>query len=67
MDPCNGAAGWVQALADRQRALQSLQWDTPDGARALARRFGLDYLIIDRELGLPLVHQSGSLYVYRLR
>jgi hypothetical protein len=54
-------------LADRQRALQSLQWDTPDGARGLARRFGLDYLVIDRELSLPLVHQTGSLYVYRLR
>ena len=54
-------------LADRQRALEALQWDTPDGARGLARRFGLDYLVIDRELSLPLVHQSGSLYVYRLR
>jgi hypothetical protein len=54
-------------VADRQRALQSLQWDTPEGARALARRFGLDYLIIDRELSLPLVHQSGALYIYRLR
>lgn len=54
-------------LADRQRALQALEWDTPDGARALARRFGLDYLVIDRELELPLVHRSGSLYVYRLR
>jgi hypothetical protein len=54
-------------LADRQRALQSLRWDTPEGARALARRFGLDYLIIDRELSLPLVHQSGALYIYRLR
>lgn len=54
-------------LADRQRALQSLQWDTPDGARALARRFGLDYLVIDRDLELPLVHHTGSLYIYRLR
>ena len=54
-------------LADRQRALQSLQWDTPDGARALARRFGLDYLVIDQELELPAVHRSGSLYIYRLR
>jgi hypothetical protein len=54
-------------LADRQRALQSLRWDTPDGARALARRFGLDYVVIDRELDLPLVHQSGSLFVYKLR
>ena len=54
-------------LADRERALSVLPWDTPDGALALARRFGLDYLVIDRELPLPLAHQSGSLYIYRLR
>jgi hypothetical protein len=54
-------------LADRERALSVLPWDTPDGALALARRFGLDYLVIDRELPLPLAHRSGSLYVYRLR
>jgi hypothetical protein len=52
---------------DRERALQVLQWDTPDGARALARRYDLDYLIIDRELNLPLAHRSGSLFIYRLR
>ena len=52
---------------ERLRALSALPWDTPDGARALARRFGLDYLVIDRELDLPLVHRSGSLYIYRLR
>jgi hypothetical protein len=54
-------------LADRQRALAALPWDTPDGARALAQRFGLDYLVIDRPLPLPLAHRSGSLFVYRLR
>ena len=54
-------------LEERERALSVLAWDTPDGARALARRFGLDYLVIDRELELPLVHRSGSLYIYRLR
>ena len=52
---------------DRERALQVLQWDTPEGARALARRYDLDYLIIDRELDLPLAHRSGSLFIYRLR
>ena len=57
----------AMGLADRQRALQSLQWDTPEGARALARRFGLDYLIVDRDLELPLVHHTGSLNIYRLR
>lgn len=54
-------------LADRQRALESLPWDTPDGARGLARRFGLDYLVVDRDLDLPLVYRTGSLYIYRLR
>jgi hypothetical protein len=54
-------------LADRERALATLAWDTPDGARALARRYGLDYLVIDRELELPLVHRSGSLFIYRIR
>lgn len=54
-------------VADRERALAVLAWDTPDGARALARRFGLDYLVIDRELALPLVHRSGSLFIYRVR
>jgi hypothetical protein len=54
-------------INERERALSVLQWDTPDGARALARRFGLDYLVIDRELELPLIHRSGSLYIYRLR
>ena len=54
-------------INERERALSVLAWDTPDGARALARRFGLDYLVIDRDLALPLVHRSGSLYIYRLR
>ena len=54
-------------LADRQRALAALAWDTPDGARALARRYGLDYLVIDRALELPLAHRAGSLFIYKLR
>jgi hypothetical protein len=59
--------GVAMRLADRERALATLAWDTPDGARALARRYGLDYLVIDRELELPLVHRSGSLFIYRIR
>jgi hypothetical protein len=54
-------------VADRDRALGVLGWDTPDGARALARRYGLDYLVIDRQVDLPLVHQAGSLFIYTLR
>jgi hypothetical protein len=54
-------------VADRERALTAVAWDTPEGARALARRFALDYLIIDRELELPLAHRAGSLFIYRIR
>jgi hypothetical protein len=54
-------------VADRERALAALQWDTPDGARALARRYGLDYLIVDRPLDLPLAHRAGTFYIYRIR
>jgi hypothetical protein len=54
-------------IADREQALSVLAWDTPDGARALARRYGLDYLVIDRPLDLPLAHRSGSLYIFKLR
>jgi hypothetical protein len=57
----------AMAIAERERALRVLAWDTPDGARALARRYGLDYLVIDRRLDLPVVHQSGSLFIYKLR
>lgn len=54
-------------VADRERALAAHPWDTPDGALALARAYGLDYLVIDRELPLVEAHRSGSLHIYRLR
>jgi hypothetical protein len=57
----------AMGVADRERALSVLPWDTSDGARALARRFGLDYLVVDKQLDLPLAHQSGSLFIYTLR
>jgi hypothetical protein len=59
--------GAALRLAERERALAALPWNTAQGARALARRYNLDYLVVDRALDLPLAHQSGSLFVYRLR
>jgi hypothetical protein len=59
--------GVAMQVADRLRALQEVPWDTPAGARELARRYALEYLVIDRRLDLPLVYQSGSLFVYTLR
>ncbi|MGH9409470.1 MAG: hypothetical protein ACRD1V_08445 [Vicinamibacterales bacterium] len=54
-------------VADREQALSVLAWDTPSGARALAKRYDLDYLVIDHPLDLPLAHRSGSLFIYKLR
>ena len=54
-------------VAERLRALQEHAWDTPDGARALAQRFSLDYLVVDHEVALPLAHRAGSLFIYKLR
>lgn len=36
------------------------------GTRALAARFGLDYLVIDRDLDLPLTHREGRFRIYTL-
>jgi hypothetical protein len=53
-------------MADRERALDAHPWNTETGARALASRYGLDYLIADRQLALPLAFKSGALFVYDL-
>lgn len=54
-------------VADREQALRDMPWNTADGARGLARRYDLDYLVIDAELPLPLAHRAGSLFIYKLR
>jgi hypothetical protein len=54
-------------VADRERALTVLQWDSPDGARALARRYDLDYLVAERVLPLPVAFRAGTITIYRLR
>jgi hypothetical protein len=59
--------GVALQVAERLDAAQRTPWDTRDGALALARRYSLDYLVIDRQLDLPLAHRSGSLFVYKLR
>jgi len=40
---------------------------TPDRARALARKYDLDYLVTEQALDLPQVFSAGKLRVYRLR
>jgi len=51
--------GQVTLDDDSERAMEHI--------RALARRYGLDYLVIDRQLPLPLAHQAGSLFIYKIR
>ena len=43
------------------------RWDRPDGARALAARYDLDYLVVDHPVALPEAFRAGPLFIYRLR
>jgi hypothetical protein len=40
---------------------------TPERARSLAARHGLDYLVTERTLDLPLAFSTGAIRIYRLR
>ncbi len=52
---------------DRLAELTDFEAMTPARARGLAARYGLDYLISEQPLDLPIAFQSGALRVYRLR
>jgi hypothetical protein len=52
---------------DRLAAVGDFSSLTAVHAVELGRRYELDYLVTDRTLGLPVVFQSGTLRIYRLR
>ena len=52
---------------DRVRAVGDFPALTPEGARALAVAYDLDFLITEQPIALPEVFRSGRLGVYRLR
>jgi len=52
---------------DRLAELEDFEAMTPGRARSLAARHGLDYLVTEQPLDLPLAFASGPLRVYRLR
>jgi hypothetical protein len=52
---------------DRLAELGGFDSLTPDHARTLGVRYGLDYLVTERALDLPLAFQSGEMRVYELR
>jgi len=54
-------------VADREHALSSVAWDSPQGARDLARRYDLDYLVTDRVVQLPVAFRAGAITIYHLR
>jgi hypothetical protein len=52
---------------DRLRELEDFDRMTPARARALATRYGLDFLVTTERLDLPVAYSSGPLQVYQLR
>ena len=52
---------------DHLAELKDFDAMTPDRARSLAARHGLDYLVTERTLDLPLAFSSGAVRIYRLR
>lgn len=52
---------------DRVAALGDFDSLTADRARSLAAEYGLDYLVSESDLSLPVVFHSGVLRVYKLR
>jgi hypothetical protein len=51
---------------DRIRALGDMAALSPEGARALAARYDLDYLVSERSFDLPVVYRNTRFAVYRL-
>jgi hypothetical protein len=67
----DGAVGmYDRAVAlrtrDRVREIGEFTALTPASARALAERYGLDYLVTEQTLELPVAFRAGRLIVYRL-
>ena len=54
-------------VAERIGAIGDFGALTPASARALAERFGLDVLVTERSLDLPVAYRNGRFSIYRLR
>lgn len=53
--------------SERIAALGDFSTLTAQRARALAERYGLDYLVTEQPIDLPVAFSSGAIRVYRLR
>ena len=54
-------------VAERLPLVGNFDGMTANEARTLARRYGLDFLVTESALPLPLAYQRAPLNVYRLR
>jgi protein gp37 len=54
-------------VAERLGAMDDFDGLTPASARALADRFGLDVLVTERALDLPLAYRNARFSIYRLK
>jgi hypothetical protein len=54
-------------VAERIGAIGDFDALTPASARALAERFGLDVLVTERAMDLPLAYRNARFSIYRLR
>ena len=52
---------------DRLQELEDYDGMTPERARALAAKYGLDFMVSEQTLSLPIAFSSGALRIYRLR
>ena len=51
----------------RIRDAQNFDALTPDQLRALASRYDLDYLVVDRDVDLPIAYRNEQFRVYSLQ
>ena len=56
----------VEALARIQNR-QNFDALAPEQLRALALRYDLDYLVVDRDVALPLAYRNDQFRIYSLR
>ena len=57
-------AMWVLGRIQDAQGFGSL---TPAQFQALAARYDLDYLVVDRDVALPLAYRNGQFRIYQLR
>jgi hypothetical protein len=53
-------------VVERAAALGDFTTMTPDGARALAAKYDLNYLVTEQRLDLPTAYENSQFRIYAL-